>query len=81
MLGLDGPLAHGRLAQLTDLLDQQLFHLVGGLECTLLTAGDFQNVLHPGHDLGMAAQLFQELGFLSGDRRSRVMLLFHPDPP
>jgi len=72
-------MAHRRIAQLTYLLDQRLFHLIGLLQSTLFVTGDLHNGLDAGHQFGTLAELFNQSEFLLTQlRRGRALFLLHP---
>jgi hypothetical protein len=78
-LGLAGPLVHGGTAQPTQLLDQQCLHRVGGLQRAVLIADERQDAVEPGLNLGMLAQLLDQLDLLRSEGLGDCIFLLHPD--
>lgn len=66
------------MAQLAQLLDQQLFHLVGGLERTLRGVRQIKDALESHLQIRMLPESLDELGFLDGEFRT-AKGLFHPN--
>jgi len=77
LLGLPGPMVKRRAAQLAHLLDEQLLHLVGGLQRTFRVVREAENALHTRHHVGMLTELLDELNFVLTELRTAFLLL-HP---
>src|SRR5580658_4644747 len=78
LFGLDAPMMERRAAQLTQLLDEQLLHFIGGLQRTVGIVCDFQNALHPRHHRRMLTKLLDELRFLLTEFLRTAFCLLHP---
>lgn len=69
---------HGGVAQLTQLLDQQLLDFIGGFERPVGRVRQVEDALQPGQHLRLLPQLLDELGFLRSELGA-AEVLFHPD--
>ena len=79
LLGLNGPLRHGGVSQPAHFFDQQFLELVGGLQRTLRTVGEFQNPLNPLHHLGLLTQPLNHTDFFLAQFARRSFFVFHPN--